>query len=97
MTDISDHPKIPLLLMFDDEDGGAKSCEVFWCCMLNMQSCLHGSQGSDEDFISKIFPIKLNTSQEGGGGSSLHLPNCYYHCHKGPFINDVITRGGGGE
>ena len=54
--------------MFDDEDGGAKSCEVFWCCMLNMQSCLHGSQGSDEDFISKILHIKLHTSQEGGGG-----------------------------
>ena len=56
--------------MFDDEAGGAKSCEVFWCCMLNMQSCLHGSQGSDEDFISKIFPIKLHTSQEGGVLSS---------------------------
>ena len=39
--------------------------------MLNMQSCLHGSQGSDEDFISKILAIKLHTSPEGGKGGAL--------------------------
>ena len=41
--------------------------------MLNMQSCLHGSQGSDEDFISKILAIKLHTSPGGGKGGALFI------------------------